>query len=427
MKTNFTLACKLLLTLIISLPFINTVKAQQCTAPVMTWANPVLVSGSANALGAIYKFPSVTQGVDANVTITGLINGATLTSIDDLTYGYAAAWQPIVKTPSAQVAGDSWVSFRIDFVNANNQTPHTYNCFQLSFIDIDGDNNHIKEFVATKNFTNYTVSNNTSLTVSNVNAYLQATGSLPDYPGLDTSAYNTNINYQFTDKNNVPEVRVGTRVDATHNVANRYSCGYFAPVTMPLFPLPVKYLSFDAVVNDNKVTLKWLTAQEINHSYFEVERSFDMNNFSTLGIVLDGFVVNGSDKSYQFKDNSSELQNNSMVYYRLKQIDIDGKATYSKVLAVRLKAKAGIVMQVSPNPFIENVHLRFTTAETGTAQMRITNAVGQIVLSKQTTISKGYNNIQIDGLSRLASGMYVVQLIMNGTLIDNQRLIKNSF
>jgi hypothetical protein len=192
-------------------------------------------------------------------------------------------------------------------------------------------------------------------------------------------------------------------------------------------PLPVQYLSFDAVVNDKSILLKWLTTQEVNNSHFEVERSFDMNNYSNIGLVLDGFLVNGTNKSYQFKDNSAELQGRSMVYYRLKQFDIDGKFTYSKVLPVRLQAKANTLMQVSPNPFIENLNVRFSSTENGVAQIRIINATGQTLLSKQSTISKGYNNIQIDGLSGLATGMYVAQLIMNGTVIDNQRVIKNPF
>ena len=189
--------------------------------------------------------------------------------------------------------------------------------------------------------------------------------------------------------------------------------------------LPVKYLSFDAVVSNKAVLLKWITAEEINNSHFEVERSFDINNFSTIGLVLDGVNVNGTNKSYQFKDNSAELQGRSIVYYRLKQYDIDGKTTYSKTLVVRLQAKTDVLMQVSPNPFVENVNIRFNSTETGTAQIRIVNITGQTLLSKQSTISKGYNNIQVDGLSGLATGMYVAQLIMNGVVIDNQRVIKN--
>lgn len=190
-------------------------------------------------------------------------------------------------------------------------------------------------------------------------------------------------------------------------------------------PLPVKYLSFDAVVNDKAVLLKWVTAQEINNSHFEVERSFDRNNFSSIGLVFDGYAVNGTDKSYQFKDNSTELQYRSIVYYRLKQIDIDGKATISNVLAVRLQAKADAVLQVSPNPFMENLTARFNAVESGIAIIRISNAAGQIILSKQVTISKGYNNIQIEGLNGLATGMYVARLSINGAFIDNQRIIKN--
>ena len=189
--------------------------------------------------------------------------------------------------------------------------------------------------------------------------------------------------------------------------------------------LPVKYLSFDAVVSNKSVLLKWLTAEEINNSHFEVERSFDINNFSTIGLVLDGVNVNGTNKSYQFKDNSAELQGRSIVYYRLKQFDIDGKTTYSKTLVVRLQAKTDVLMQVSPNPFVENLNVRFNSTETGTAQIRIVNITGQTLLSKQSTISKGYNNIQIDNLDRLSLGMYVAQLIMNGVVIDNQRVIKN--
>ena len=188
--------------------------------------------------------------------------------------------------------------------------------------------------------------------------------------------------------------------------------------------LPVKYLSFDAVVNDKAVLLKWLTTQEVNNSHFEVERSFDMNTYNTIGLVLDGFV-NGTNKSYQYKDNSNELQGRSIVYYRLKQFDIDGKYTYSKVIAVRLQAKAGVVMQVSPNPFVESVNVRYTATESGIAQIRIMNMEGQTMLSKQATISKGYNNIQVADLKGLATGMYIARLSMNGAVIDNQRIIKN--
>jgi hypothetical protein len=207
----------------------------------------------------------------------------------------------------------------------------------------------------------------------------------------------------------------------TPGITSGFNCNVIEDGT-----LPVKYLSFDAVVNESSVLLKWLTTQEVNNSHFEVERSFNQETYSNIGLVLDGFV-NGSGKNYQFKDNSAEIKGRSVVYYRLKQFDIDGKYTYSKVLAVRLQPSSNAVMQVSPNPFVENLNVRFTSTESGIAQVRIVSTTGQTLLSKQATISKGYNNLQVEGLSGLATGMYVAQLIMNGTVIDNQRVIKNPF
>lgn len=164
--------------------------------------------------------------------------------------------------------------------------------------------------------------------------------------------------------------------------------------------------------------------QEINNSHFEVERSFDNINFNTIAIVLDGFTTNGTGKSYMAKDQSSELKSKQVVYYRLKQVDNDGKITYSKVLAVRLQSKADVVMQVSPNPFAKNLNISFNATESGVAQIRLINTTGQTLLSKQSTISKGHNSIQLDGLTTLSSGIYVAQLIFNGILLDKQQLVK---
>jgi hypothetical protein len=243
---------------------------------------------------------------------------------------------------------------------------------------------------------------------------VNVTFGLPDYSNCSSAGY---ISYCVSG-GNLPTV--ATLNIFYHTPGVEFNCNVIEGGV-----LPVKYLSFDAVVNNETVLLKWLTTQEVNNSHFEVERSFDMTNYSTIGLVLDGFTVNGNNKSYQYKDNSGDLKNRSIVYYRLKQFDIDGKFTYSKVLAVRLQAKANTVMQVSPNPFVENLNVRFNSTESGTAQIRITNTAGQTLLSKQSTISKGYNNIQVENLNRLATGMYIAQLIMNGTVIDNQRVIKN--
>ena len=82
-------------------------------------------------------------------------------------------------------------------------------------------------------------------------------------------------------------------------------------------------------------------------------------------------------------------------------------------------------MQTSPNPFTENLNIHFTTTGNGLGEITITSINGQKIIAQQTAVSKGYNNLKLNGLNRLAPGMYTVQLTINGTIISNQKIIKN--
>ena len=126
-----------------------------------------------------------------------------------------------------------------------------------------------------------------------------------------------------------------------------------------------------------------------------------------------------------FKDNAAELQTKTVVYYRLKQIDNNGKAIYTNKLVVRLQAKAGVTMQVSPNPFVQDLDMQFTAATNASAQINIFSITGQKMVTKQASVSKGFNTLQLNGLSNLAPGMYTAQLIIDGVIISNQKIIKN--
>jgi len=431
MKSNSTFVIKALFAISLFSLIMFAAKSQ-CTAPAMTYANPVLVSGTAGTVGAIYKFPSVTPGVDARFTVTAIVGGATLTSIDDLTYGYAAAWQPVVKTPTVQGVSDSYVSFKIEFVNTSGGNAHQYDCAQLSFIDVDGDGQHVKEYVGARGYDSYTVAGNTTLTLSTISQgsgnLLKAVGTVANYSGLDTASYKTNINFKYSNVKQIDEVRIGNITDASFTVQDRFSCGYFKQISMPAFaPVPVKYLSFDGAVSEKNVLLNWITVSEINNSHYEVERSFDATSFKTIGIVLDALEVSADKKTYKFKDNSAELQGKAVAYYRLKQVDIDGKYTYSTILAMKLQSQQNdnVKMTVAPNPFTEKLTIRFDATESGNAEMRIMNVSGQKMFSKQSIIVKGYNNLQIDGLSKLSPGVYVVQLLVNGNVISNQKIVKD--
>jgi hypothetical protein len=101
---------------------------------------------------------------------------------------------------------------------------------------------------------------------------------------------------------------------------------------------PLNNLSFEvSVIRSKAVVLSWESATAGN-AYYEVEQSFDNTNFKTVGLVLDGFDIQNSDKkSYKFKDdNVMAFKDKKIVYYRLKQIDPNGVVANSDVMIVKL-------------------------------------------------------------------------------------------
>lgn len=105
--------------------------------------------------------------------------------------------------------------------------------------------------------------------------------------------------------------------------------------------LPVTLSHFTAKANTNAVQLKWSTASEQNSSRFEIERSRDGQLFAKIGEVQ----AAGKAFDYAYNDQHAFAGNN---YYRLKQIDIDGRYQYSRVELVNLDLASGVL--VYPNP-----------------------------------------------------------------------------
>jgi hypothetical protein len=407
--------------------FLSTASVNgQCVSPVMTYRNSTLISGTAGQVNAKYKFPSVTPGVDAIISINEIAGGATLTSIDDNVFGYDAAWQPVVHTKNTAGAGESYISFRIDFVqSSNNNSSYTYNCFALSFIDIDGDNDKVREFIETKQFDSYQLSSNSLLQISQNSGFTRAIGPVLNYPDLDTSSYPTNIVFKFTNKNQVQEIRIGNKVDNNFIPQDRYNLGYFTPMVFPAAPLPVKYRSFTASLNDNDINLNWITENEINNSHFEIQRSFNGTAFTTAGVTADAINAGNGSKAYSFNDKSAVQSGLTTVYYRLKQFDKDGKFIYSEVLVVKLQPGADTKMQVSPNPFAENLNVSFTALQKGTVQIQVLSVTGQKVMSMQVAANKGVNTLKVMNINKLAPGFYLAQLVIDGTITETQKIIKN--
>jgi hypothetical protein len=95
----------------------------------------------------------------------------------------------------------------------------------------------------------------------------------------------------------------------------------------------------EGVPTDSKIILNWFTAMDPSSSYYAVERSFDNNNFATIGLVLGGITSKEGSIVFKYKDMSASLKGKQVAYYKVKQISKEGVVvTYSKVLTVILRS-----------------------------------------------------------------------------------------
>jgi hypothetical protein len=185
--------------------------------------------------------------------------------------------------------------------------------------------------------------------------------------------------------------------------------------------LPVSWLSFTGFANGDNVDLVWVTAQEINNKGFEVERSLDGVTFENVGFVKGAGTYNGK-LNYAFVD-AGILASTPVAYYRLKQVDFDGKFEYSSTVVVRNNVDAANEVKVYPNPFKESVsiELRNATELTGTATL--IDIQGRVVKSISLNLDKGFGAFEMSGLDELKDGVYFVKVNIGGQSYQ-EKLVK---
>jgi hypothetical protein len=172
--------------------------------------------------------------------------------------------------------------------------------------------------------------------------------------------------------------------------------------------LPLNLISFSGKVINQSTTLNWQTANELNTQSFDIERSLDGKKFEQIGSIAS---KNSSElQNYSFIDKNSALTNSDILYYRLKMIDLDGKFSYSKIVAVSLEKENSI--NISPNPTngkaLLNLEEKTKLLNTFAS---ISNSTGQIV--KQFKINKLTEEIDLGDLPK---AVYLVKFQDGSTI-----------
>jgi hypothetical protein len=192
-----------------------------------------------------------------------------------------------------------------------------------------------------------------------------------------------------------------------------------APVTFTLgaTPLPVSLTEFTAqAVANRDALLSWHTASEQHNDHFEVERSFDGTSFTKLGQVA-GHGTTSAASAYTFTDAGVATQATGPVYYRLRQVDLDGTATYSPQRTVSFTKVVLAKLALFPNPVQNRTNLDLSVlAATTSVQAQLLDATGRQI--RIWTLAGGV--AQPLELTDLASGSYL--LVVTGQQPDGSLL-----
>lgn len=189
-------------------------------------------------------------------------------------------------------------------------------------------------------------------------------------------------------------------------------------------PVPAELASFAAeVTGDKEVLLRWGVVSQTNNLGWEVFRSTDNTIYERVGDLVAGDGTIDVFKTYEFVDSDPPLAD--VIYYYLKQIDLDGSSSRSQVVEVffgstvvdqGLVPLANALAQNFPNPFNPETTIRFDLAEAATVTVTVYDAAGQTVLTlvDGEHLSAGNYSRIWDGLNQngeaVGSGVYFYEM-----------------
>ena len=184
-------------------------------------------------------------------------------------------------------------------------------------------------------------------------------------------------------------------------------------------PLPVELVSFAAAKKNAEVLLTWETASEKNNTGFEVQASTDGKNYEALAFVAsqNGNATSAQRYAYTHKTGNRE----GLMYYRLKQVDMDGTFEYYNAKVVDL-GRFATTVNAFPNPFQNQFELNLTATAAETAQITVTDMAGKTVYQTAQKLQKGTNTLKVT-LENQPAGLYLLKATTGNQTYTN-RLVK---
>ena len=193
--------------------------------------------------------------------------------------------------------------------------------------------------------------------------------------------------------------------------------GWLANVTCEAV-LPVDLLTFSAIERQNSIHLDWKTANEVNNEGFELlRREGATGNFEKITFIPGSGTHSGT-LNYGYND--KEVFRNLQYYYKLRQLDFNGKFVDSEIVSATLDMESGSALNIHPNPTNgDYIQIKFSEKPAENTQVKIYTMDGKLLLDQKWSTNRKHLDI-----SQLTTGVYLVKIISGNSLITTQKLMK---
>jgi hypothetical protein len=187
----------------------------------------------------------------------------------------------------------------------------------------------------------------------------------------------------------------------------------------PFSTLPLSFTAFDARQVNNGVAINWSVTDVSNHNYFSVERSTNGIDFEE--IHRNNENINGAlHRSFNINDNNLPVSN--IIYYRIRQCDMNGDCHYTDIKTIRLSVQSRIA-NIYPQPANDKLNVQYHSFNEGSVKIIITDINGKTVMQESRNMNAGVQSIVVN-IGKLNSGMYLVSITDKEYQKSLQRFIK---
>ena len=184
------------------------------------------------------------------------------------------------------------------------------------------------------------------------------------------------------------------------------------------YPLTAKLINFDAnVLQDRTVKLDWKVTEDNTVYSYAVERSIDNMTWSNIGSVNAHSTTGTYD--YQFVD-ENPLKGDA--FYRIRIVEAAGMNRFSAIRKVSLSNNT-LTLKLSPNPASAHTMVNLESLNKGEATVQVMNMLGKNILSKSFQVKEGANKFELALPSSMATGSYVLRIVMGEEMIQEKLII----